>query len=88
MSSQESDGLMGNGSRGAEVEAHAGTIRIPTAGTKAKPRRRLIHLFREGVRARRRERVIRNYAPGTHRAVRTSVQGSEHTHLILPPKAY
>ncbi len=66
------------------MEAHAGTIRIPT-GTTTKPRR--LHLFRERLRARRRERAIRHYAAGAHR-VPTSVPGSEHTHLILPPKAY
>jgi hypothetical protein len=66
------------------MEAHAGTIRIPTT-TKTKPRR--LHLFRELVRARRRERVIRNHAAGSNRALPGSIPGSEHTHL-LPPKAY
>jgi hypothetical protein len=70
------------------MEAHAGTIRIPTGRTiTRKPRLRRLHLFRERVRARRRERVIRNYAPGTHRALPGSIPGSEHTHM-LPPKAY
>jgi hypothetical protein len=70
------------------MEAHAGTIRIPTGGTiTTKPRPRWLHLFRDRVRARRRERAIRNYATGAHAAPR-SIPGSEHTHLILPPKAY
>jgi hypothetical protein len=66
------------------MEAHAGTIRIPT-GTTTKPRR--LHLFRERVRARRRERLLRNHAAGANRALPGSIPGSEHTHL-LPPKAY
>jgi hypothetical protein len=70
------------------MEAHAGTIRIPRGRTiTTKPRRRRLYLFRERVRARRRERVIRNYAVGAHAAPR-SIPGSEHTHLVLPPKAY
>jgi hypothetical protein len=69
------------------MEAHAGTIRIPT-GTTAKARLRRLQHFREHIRARRRERAVRNYTPGTHRTVLTSIPGSEHTHLILPPKAY
>jgi hypothetical protein len=68
------------------MEAHAGTISIGTRVT-AKPKTRRLQLFRARVRARRRERVIRHHAAGTHRAS-TSVPGSEHTHLILPPKAY
>jgi hypothetical protein len=67
------------------VAAHAGTIRIPM-GTTTKPRRWL-HLFRESVRTRRRERVMRDHAAGTNRALQGSIPGSEHTHL-LPPKAY
>jgi hypothetical protein len=70
------------------MEAHAGTIGIPTGSTiTTKPRRRRLHLLRERVRSRRRERVIRNYAVGAH-AAPISIPGSEHTHLVLPPKAY
>jgi hypothetical protein len=68
------------------MAAHAGTIRIPT-GTTTKPRWHRLHLFREGVRAHRRERAIRNHAAGANRALPGSIPGSEHTHL-LPPKAY
>jgi hypothetical protein len=65
------------------MEAHAGTVRIPTP-TTAKPRRRgrLLELLRELSRAHR-ERVIQ-----THDARVRSIPGSEHTHLVLPPKAY
>jgi hypothetical protein len=69
------------------MEAHAGTIRIPR-GTATKPRRRRLRLLRERARARRLARAIRDYTPGTHRAVPTSIPGSEHTHIVLPPKAY
>jgi hypothetical protein len=64
------------------MEAHAGTVRIPTP-TKTEPRRRrLLRLLRE-LSAARRERAIQ-----THGARAPYVPGSEHTHLILPPKAY
>ncbi len=68
------------------MEAHAGTISIGT-GIRTKERPPRLQLLRERVRARRRERVIRHYAAGAHRFP-SSIPGSEHTHLILPPKAY
>jgi hypothetical protein len=64
------------------MEAHAETIRIPSSST-TKPLRRRLQLFRERAQIRRRERAIR-----THGARLTSVPGSEHSHLVLPPKAY
>jgi hypothetical protein len=65
------------------MEAHAGTVRIPTP-TAARPRRRwhVLQLLRELSQARR-ERAIQ-----THDARVRSIPGSEHTHLVLPPKAY
>jgi hypothetical protein len=65
------------------MEAHAGTVRIPTP-TEAKPRRRwrLFQLLREVARSDR-QRAIE-----THEARVRSIPGSEHTHLVLPPKAY
>ena len=71
--------------RGAEMEAHAGTISIGTSiARERKPSGlRRLQLLRERARARRHERAIQ-----THAARPTSVPGSEHTHLVLPPKAY
>jgi hypothetical protein len=65
------------------MEAHAGTVRIPTP-TTARPRRRgrLLQLLREIAQSER-ERAIQ-----TRGARVRSVPGSEHTHLVLPPKAY
>jgi hypothetical protein len=63
------------------MEAHAGTIKISTPA-KTKPRRRWIQLFRDLSEARR-ERAIQ-----THGGRIRSVPGSEHTHIVLPPKAY
>ena len=65
------------------MEAHAGTVRIPTP-TKAKPRRRglLLELLRELARSDRRRAIE------THDARVRSIPGSEHSHLVLPPKAY
>ena len=65
------------------MEAHAGTVRIPTP-TEAKPRRRrhLLKLLRELARSER-QRAI-----DTHDARVRSIPGSEHSHLVLPPKAY
>jgi hypothetical protein len=64
------------------MEAHAGSIRIQTP-TKTEPRRRRLRLHLAAGRARRRERAIHT------RGLRApSIPGSEHTHLILPPKAY
>ena len=67
------------------MEAHAGTMSIGTdAATKPRPSTlRRLQLLRERARARREERAIQ-----THGARPTSVPGSEHTHLVLPPKAY
>jgi hypothetical protein len=63
------------------MEAHAGTIRISTPA-ETKPRRRWIRLFRELSEARR-LRAIQ-----THEGTIRSIPGSEHTHIVLPPKAY
>jgi hypothetical protein len=65
------------------MEAHAGTVRIPTP-TEAKPRRRgrLLQLLREVSRAHR-ERAIQ-----THDARVRSIPGSEHTHLIRRPPGF
>jgi hypothetical protein len=69
------------------MEAHAGTIRIP-ARTEIKPRRRLLHLLRGRARAARRASAGRTQAARANRALPSSIPGSEHSHLILPPKAY
>jgi hypothetical protein len=63
------------------MEAHAGTIRIGT-GITTRPRLRSLQLLLARARARRRARAIR-----THDARLRSIPGSEHAHLILPPKA-
>jgi hypothetical protein len=63
------------------MEAHAGTVRIPT-GAATKSRRGLRQLLRE-LSAARRERAIQT----RHAGIR-SIPGSEHTHVVLPPKAY
>ena len=65
------------------MEAYAGTVRIPTP-IKAKPRRRgrLLQLLRELARSDRRRAIV------THDARVRSIPGSEHSHLVLPPKAY
>jgi hypothetical protein len=65
------------------MEAHAGTVRIPNP-TKAKPRRRgrLLQLLRGLARSERRGAI------DTHDARVRSIPGSEHSHLVLPPKAY
>jgi hypothetical protein len=70
--------------RGAEMEAHAGTIRIPSPTTTTKPRRRwrLLELLRELSKTRK-QRAIQ-----THDGRLRSIPGSEHSHLVLPPKAY
>jgi len=68
------------------MEAHAGTIRIPTE-TTAKPRRRRLRLFLAAARARRRERAVRSHELRASGIGAPSVPGSEHSHL-LPPKAY
>jgi hypothetical protein len=66
------------------MEAHAGTVRIPTPTTTTKPRRRgrLLQLLRELSEARQ-QRVIQ-----THDGRIRSIPGSDHSHLVLPPKAY
>jgi hypothetical protein len=69
------------------MEAHAGTISIGTRVT-VKPKTRRLKMFSSRVRARRRERLIRHHAAGSNRTLPGSIPGSEHTHLILPPKAY
>jgi hypothetical protein len=69
------------------MEAHAGTIRIP-ARTELKPRWRLFHLLRGRARAARRASAGRAQAAQANRGLPSSIPGSEHSHLILPPKAY
>lgn len=63
------------------MEAHAGTVRIP-AGAAAKPRPRFLRLLRELSQERRARAVQTNHAGAR------SIPGSEHTHIVLPPKAY
>ena len=69
------------------MDAHAGTISIGTRVT-TKPKAGRLAQVRERVRASRRERAIRHHAAGSNRTLPGSIPGSEHTHLILPPKAY
>ena len=67
------------------MEAHAATVSIGT-GITGKPRfSRLARLLSLPARSRSRhaQRAIQ-----THGARPTSVPGSEHAHLVLPPKAY
>ncbi len=66
------------------MEAHAGTVRVHTTPTTAKPRRRsrLVALLRELSRAQR-ERAIQ-----THDARVRSIPGSEHSHLIRRPPGF
>lgn len=65
------------------MEAHAGTVRIPTPSeARARRRRRLLHLFRELARSERQRAIA------THDARVRSIPGSEHSHFVLPPKAY
>jgi hypothetical protein len=66
------------------MEAHAGTIRI---GTRVTPRPRRLQALRARVRARRADRIARAQGVQANGAAH-AVPGSEHTHLILPPKAY
>jgi hypothetical protein len=68
------------------MEAHAGTISIGSRVT-TRPKASRLALFRERVRARRRERVVRNHAASANRSLPGSIPGSDHTHL-LPPKGY
>jgi hypothetical protein len=65
------------------MEAHAGTVRIPNP-TRAKPRGRgrLLQLLRELAWSDRRRAIE------IHDARVRSIPGSEHSHLVLPPKAY
>lgn len=63
------------------MEAHAGTVRI-SAGAVTKQRRRVFQLLRE-LSAARRDRAVQ-----TRHAKIRSIPGSEHTHIVLPPKAY
>jgi hypothetical protein len=66
------------------MEAHAGTISIGTGiSVRPKPKARRLQLLRERARARRRNRAVRATTARLH-----SIPGSEHTHLVLPPKAY
>jgi hypothetical protein len=68
------------------MEAHAGTIRIGIE-TKREPKAGRLQAYRERLRARRRDRILRAQAQQANGRTR-SVPGSEHTHLILPPKGY
>jgi hypothetical protein len=63
------------------MEAHAGTVRVPAAPA-TRSRRSLRRLLGERSAARR-ARAIQT----RHARIR-SIPGSEHTHIVLPPKAY
>jgi hypothetical protein len=65
------------------MEAHAGTVRIPTH-TATKSRRRRLRLFLAAARARRRERAIRSHELRASGISAPSIPGSEHTHLLRP----
>lgn len=78
--------LMNLPTRGAEMEAHTGAIRVPTR-TKTRPRRTRLVLLRERIQARRSANAARVQAMRANRSLPGSMPGSEHTHL-LPPKAY
>jgi hypothetical protein len=68
------------------MEAHAGSISIGTrVATRPRPRR--LQALRARLRARRADRIVRTHGVQANGGPRT-VPGSEHTHLILPPKAY
>jgi hypothetical protein len=65
------------------MEAHAGTIRIPTQRTR-KSRRSRLRLFLAAARARRRESAVRSHALRASGISAPSIPGSEHTHLLRP----
>jgi hypothetical protein len=67
------------------MEAHAGTIGIPSQTST--PRRRRLRLLLQRVRASARVDAARVQAAEANRSLPSSIPGSEHTHL-LPPKAY
>jgi hypothetical protein len=72
---------MRNGTRGAEMEAHAGTINIGTRTTTT-PRPGWVAQLRERIRRRRLERAERAYSLRMNGAGARSISGSEHTHLL------
>jgi hypothetical protein len=69
------------------MEAHAGTVRIGN-GPGVRPRRRRLSQLRETIRRRRRERARRAHSIRMNGVRAPSIPGSEHTHLLPPPKAY
>jgi hypothetical protein len=69
------------------MEAHAGPISIGT-GHPVRPRRRRLSQLRETVRRRRLDRAARAHSLRMSGVRAPFVPGSEHTHLMLPPKAY
>jgi hypothetical protein len=69
------------------MEAHAGPITIGT-GKVRKGRRRRLGQLRATVRRWRTERAARAHSVRMSGVRAPSVPGSEHTHLLIPPKAY
>ena len=69
------------------MAAHAGTIGIGTRRSGRSWTRRLAAL-REGIRRRRLDRAGRAHCLRVNGARLYSIRGSEHSHLMLPPKAY
>jgi hypothetical protein len=65
------------------MEAHAGTVRIPTQTTRTSRRSRL-RLLLAAARARRREAAVRSQALRASGISAPSIPGSEHTHLLRP----
>jgi hypothetical protein len=66
------------------MEAHAGTVRIPTQ-TETKPRRRHVRLLEllRAISQANRERAIQRHHAQVH-----SIPGSDHTHLIHRPRGF
>jgi hypothetical protein len=69
------------------MEAHAGTVTIGN-GPAVRPWRRRLSQLRETIRRRRRERARRAHSIRMSGLRAPFVPGSEHTHLLPPPKAY
>jgi hypothetical protein len=66
------------------MEAHAGTITIGTT----RPRRRRLAELRETIRRRRLDRAARAHSIRVNGAKTYSIQGSEHSHVLRPPRSF
>ena len=71
--------------KGATMEAHAGTI---TIGRTARPRSRRLAELMASIRRRRIQQAERAYSLRANGAAIRSLSGSEHTHLIRRPRGF